>query len=317
MQVVILAAGRGQRLHPLTEVRSKAMLPIVGIPMIARVMEQFLRSGLHEFIVVINPADHSIQQHFQHEYSHPVKTRLVFQEEQTGMADALSCAAPYISGNFLLSACDNLVSKDHIRDLIDAHHNISGTDATISLMPVLPDAVSRTGIVELNGLRITGLVEKPLPHEAPTNISSLPLYIFSPLILNYLKDVHLSARGELELQDAIQMLINEGNLVQGVLTDDRLTLTTPADLLNINLHYLQQVSFKSANHSQQISPGVKLIPPYYVEENTRIDRDCTIGPTVFIERDCCINRDTTIQSSVLLRGTEIDTCTSVKNKLIP
>jgi dTDP-glucose pyrophosphorylase len=77
------------------------------------------------------------------------------------------------------------------------------------------ERVGETGVVEMDGPWIKRIVEKPLPGQAPSGISSLPLYCFSPRILDYVPDVRLSTRGEYELQDAIQMLIDRAGRVGG------------------------------------------------------------------------------------------------------
>jgi len=172
------------------------------------------------------------------------------------------------------------------------------------------------GIVELDGQWVTRIVEKPSPEEAPSNISSLPLYCFTRRILDYLPRVPISARGEFELQDAIQMLIEEEGHVRGMLVEQRLTLTSPADLLAINRHYLLK-----GNDQPQLAPhtvgcNTRLITPLRIEGGTIIGENCTIGPNVYVERDCQIGDGVTISNAVILRESTVVDGAVVENQVV-
>ena len=102
MQAVILAAGKGSRLHPITTARSKAMLPILGKPIVERVMEDLVSTGVDDFILVISQNDRYINRYFRRESRIEADVRFVYQAERLGMANALSYAAPLIQGDFIL-----------------------------------------------------------------------------------------------------------------------------------------------------------------------------------------------------------------------
>jgi NDP-sugar pyrophosphorylase family protein len=302
---VILAAGKGSRLHPITVNRSKAMLPILGKPIVERVMESIWENGVREFILVVSQDDHDIVRYFAEESTLKSEIRFVIQEERLGMADALRCAAPFIHGPFILSACDNLASAEHVAVLLQRHQEKTWINATLSLMRIDPLKVGRTGIVEMVDGQITRIIEKPPPEEAPTNIASLPLYVLSPRILDYLPEVKLSLRGEYELQDAIQMLIDRDGGVQGVFIKTRLTLTGPEDLLMINRHYLMSGHDRPQLAPYEVGPNTHLITPLRIEAGTTIGEGCVIGPRVYIERGCVIGSGVTLKDAVVLRETKI------------
>ena len=305
MQGVILAAGKGSRLHPITLKRSKAMLPIAGKPMVERVMETLRVNGVHEFVMLVSGDDSEIRRYFSAEALTDVDIQFVVQPQRLGMANALQLAGPYLRGPFVLSACDNLTPPGHVAALL-AQHGSRQADATLSLMEVDPALVSSTGIVEWDGDRVLRIVEKPTPAEAPSNISSLPLYVFSPRILGYLPEVKPSRRGEYELQDAIQMLIERDGQVTGVFTGNRLQLTNAADLLALNLHYLSIGSEPPHLAPLSIGPHTRLVTPLRIEEGTTIGPDCVIGPRVYIERDCRIGDGAYIEDAVILRGSVVE-----------
>jgi NDP-sugar pyrophosphorylase family protein len=306
MQAVVLAAGRGSRLHPITTKRSKAMLPILGKPIVERVLEGVYEGGVRDFVLVVSEEDKEIRRYFREDSQLDARIRFVVQKERLGMANALACASPYIHEDFVLSSCDNLVATEHVGDLIRAWQLDGPMEGLISLRRVDRSEVSKLGIVVLDGDRIVRIVEKPRPDEAPSNIASLPLYIFTPRILEYLPAVGLSARGEYELQDAIQMLIDDCYELHGLPTEGRLTLTGPEDLLAINRHYLVEGHDRPQLAPFTVGPNTHLITPLRIERGTVIGSECVIGPRVYVERDCKVGNGVTIKDAVLLRGTTID-----------
>ncbi len=305
MQAVILAAGKGSRLNPITLRRTKAMVPILGKPIVERVMENLVENGIREFIMVISREDGEVGSYFRERSRLDIDVQFVVQSERLGMANALTLAAPYLHDAFVLSACDNLVPCEHIAELL-ATFRQQRANAVLSLMKVEPAMISRTGIVDLQDGYVTRIVEKPKPEESPSNIASLPLYVFSSRLLDYLPEVKLSPRGEYELQDAIQMLIDRAGRVSGVLTDSRLQLTNAADLLALNRHYLTTGGDKPQLAPQSVGQHTHLITPLRIEEGTVIGPGCVIGPRVYIERDCTIGADVLIKDAVILRNTVIE-----------
>jgi NDP-sugar pyrophosphorylase family protein len=305
MQGVILAAGKGSRLHPITLRRSKAMVPILGKPLVERVIEDLYANGVDDFVLVVSPDDRDIVRYFRRESTLDADVRFVYQVERLGMADALSRAAPLIEGDFMLSACDNLISAEYVGRMLAAWQAEPRPHAVLSLMPVPRERVSSTGVVELDGEWVTRIVEKPKPEEAPSNVSSLPLYCFCRDVLDLLPEVKPSARGEYELQDAIQMLIERQGKVRGVFVERRLTVTGPADLLNINRLYLLSGDDRPQLAPYTVGPNTRLITPLRIEAGVIIGADCTIGPNVYIERDCRIGTGAYIRDAVILRDVEV------------
>lgn len=313
MQGVILAAGKGTRLRPVTLERSKAMVPIVGKPMVERVIETLLANQIRQFVVVIGPDDPDILPYFTETAHLPAEFQFVVQPERLGMANALALAAPFIRGDFLVSACDSIVPGSHIAALQHTFRSRQA-NAVLSLMKLPPARISKSSAVEIRNEEITRIVEKPAPHEAPSDIGSLPLYIFSRHLLSYLEEVTPSPRGEYELQDAIQMLIDRRGGVAGVLTEQRVQLTNAQDLLSLTRHYLNQ----EPPHLQpdDIGLNTQLISPLRIEAQTSIGANCVIGPNVYIEPGCRIEDNVRLENTVVLRNTIIDAKQSFKDTIV-
>ena len=314
MQAVILAAGKGTRLRPITLTRSKAMAPVAGKPMIERVMETIVENGVRRFIVVVSDDDRDIRPYFQSQTSLPATFQFVIQPERLGMANALSLAAPYLHGEFILSACDSIVPPAHVAGLLAAHQS-QAANATLSLMELSPAQVSKSSAVDWHNGAIRRIVEKPAPGEAPSNIGSLPLYVFSPRVLDYLPEVQPSARGEYELQDAIQMLIERDGRVGGVLTRQRAQLTNVEDLLDLNRRYLNQLN-GAVPEPPPLAATIQLRPPVYIAAGADIGPGCVIGPHATLEAGCRIGPNAHIQNAVIMAGAVIETGRRIAGKVI-
>ena len=230
MQAVVLAAGRGTRLRPITASRSKAMVPVLGRPLVERALMPFFDNGIRDFVFVVSPDDVEITEHFSERTSLDMSARFVIQEKQLGTAHALGMAAPFLSGRFAVTACDSVVDAQHIRMLLSGGEE---ADAVLSLLDVEPELVSRSAAVSLDCHSVTGIVEKPAPGCEPSHTVSLPHYIFSPRFLEFLEGIGASPRGEYELADAIQGLIDAGRRVVGVRAEERLQVSSPGDLLSL------------------------------------------------------------------------------------
>lgn len=313
MQGVILAAGKGKRLQPVTPARTKAMAPVAGKPIVARVFDLLVQNGVDDLVLLVSPDDVGIVPYFAQHTPPGVTVNFVIQHERLGMAHALGLVAPYLHGDFIMSACDNLVPPEHIAALMTTHRTVQA-NATLSLMEIDVADSASTGIVEwqsdaANGVSsrlIRRIVEKPKPEDAPSNVSSLPLYVFSSRLLDYLPQVKPSPRGEYELQDAIQLLIDHSGRVAGVLTDVRWQLTNITDLLELNQHYLamEQSALPMPIHS--ISQSVHFIPPVRIDTDCVIEHSCVIGPHVYLEPGCRIGAGARIANAILLRNAVVE-----------
>ncbi|MCB0107052.1 MAG: NTP transferase domain-containing protein, partial [Caldilineaceae bacterium] len=119
MQGVILAAGKGTRLQPVTPARTKAMAPVAGKPIVARVLDLLVQNGIRDLLLLISPDDSDIRPYFERHLPDGVQLQFVVQHERLGMAHALSLLAPAIHEDFIMSACDNLAPAEHVAAQIE------------------------------------------------------------------------------------------------------------------------------------------------------------------------------------------------------
>jgi NDP-sugar pyrophosphorylase family protein len=190
------------------------------------------------------------------------------------------------------------------------------TQGLLSLERIPMRDTVKTGIVSLNEDLVTRIVEKPSPEEAASNISSTPLYVFSCRILDYLPRAALSMRGEYELQDPLQMMIDDGHLVRGLFLQDRLALTTAEDLLAINLGFLDGEAFGRHIDTQEIGQGTNFVKPIYIEAGVKIGSECNIGPGVYIEKNASIGDGVRLENVVVLHEADVKDGVVLRDQVI-
>ena len=302
MQAVILAAGSGKRLHPLTANRSKAMIPVAGVPIVGRVIKEIINLGITDLIVVIKPDDDDLRSYLSDTFSEHAVIQTSIQTQPLGMGDALKQASPRIKEPFLLSACDNLFSPEDFAKFISRYRDETDLVGLLSLVAVKPEQIPHTAIVELEGDRVAAIREKPDPSSVTSRIASTPLYIFSPALISHLDGLTRSRRGEFELQDAVSSLIQSGAKVKGCLLSGRKTLTSPEDLDELTTQFLKLAEQQGRLPEHPDFPGVEIHPPVLIESDVWIDPGCVIGPYVYLESGVHVQSGTRIREGCLLRN---------------
>jgi NDP-sugar pyrophosphorylase family protein len=232
MQAVILAAGGGKRLKPVTDRVAKPMLPVGGRPIIGQIIEAVAGCGIREFIVVVGHLGHQIREYLGNGGKWGVAIEYVEQEEPLGSAHALKKAERNIGGRIMVSAADALFAPSHYRDLLAEFRK--GRDGVISLKRLPPEEMIHSSTVALGeGNRILKVIEKPARDEILSELAAGPVYVFRD-VKPYLRDLKVSPRGEYEIPDLIQAMIDDGLDVRGVEAGTWAHLTTVEDLRRFN-----------------------------------------------------------------------------------
>jgi NDP-sugar pyrophosphorylase family protein len=313
MQAVILAAGMGTRLRPLTDTRSKAMITVLGRPLVERAIAPLLENGIRDVVFVVASDNREIRSHFTHGGASGIRARFVIQEPRLGTAHALGAAADLIDGPFAVWACDSLVDGNHVENLLAAAKE---ADAVLSLLDVEPEMVSRSAAVCVEGSAVRSIVEKPRMEDAPSRTVSLPHYVFTPRMIELLSRVEISPRGEYEIPEAIQKLIEDGGRVVGVRATHRDQVSTPEDLLALTRRLLAADAEVEPALPATVGRGTKLIEPYMIEHDAVIGSGCLIGPEVFLESGCRVDDGAVVRRSIVLRGGHVGLGELVEDRVV-
>lgn len=299
---VILAAGRGSRLQAITRARSKALAPVVGMPLIARIMIELRHAGITSFHIVTAPHDEELRRYFAADAS--VVTHI--QRQPLGSGDALRTCQNAIRGSFLVCACDSVVGASEIQSLIDTAHD-AGDVMALGVMEVSPEvSLESRSVVVLDGSRVVDIIEKPGPNERKSNITSLPLYVLHEDIFPVLEELPQSKRGEYELPEAIRNLIVRGRTVVSSRVRARDDVTALPDLLALNLKVLDQgaPSVQIAD-GVLIPPTVSIVAPVFIESGVSIGEGASVGPSVYLESGSVVEAGVRLARVVVTRGSRV------------
>ena len=311
MKAVIIAAGKAERLRPLTSTKPKQLIPIGGRPQLEWLIKGVAEAGIKDILIVTHYMEEKIKHQFNYGSDLGVKLSYTRQKEMRGTADAFRYAEDFTADeDFIGMNGDLYLSPGIFKEIVKDHKEGELTVAGLERDPYL------YGALNLQGDRVQGIIEKPAPDQVFSNIASLPIYLFEQRIFSHLSRLKPSKRGELELQDAIQMLIDSYGKVRGELVSSRMNLTSAQDLLEINLYFLQKEAPQKIQDPVQIGRNVTLIPPYFLGANTIIGDQCVIGPQVYVESNAHIGQGCSISNTILLQGSRLDLPQVIKNTII-
>jgi glucose-1-phosphate thymidylyltransferase len=226
MKAVVLAAGEGTRLRPLTEDKPKGMVEVDGKPILTHCFEQLTGLGADELVVVVGYLKERIIEHYGDEFE-GVPITYTHQREQNGLAHALLSVEEHIDDDFMLMLGDNIFQAN-LEDVVQRQRE-ERADAAFLVEEVDWEEASRYGVCDTNKYgEITDVVEKP--DDPPSNLVMTGFYTFTPAIFHACHLVQPSNRGEYEISEAIDLLIQSGRTIDAIGLDGwRIDVGYPED----------------------------------------------------------------------------------------
>ncbi|MBI4178045.1 glucose-1-phosphate thymidylyltransferase [bacterium] len=314
MKALVLAGGKGTRLRPITHTSAKQLIPIANKPILLYGLEAIAAAGIREVGMIVGDTADDIRAAVGDGSSLGLKVTYIPQDEPRGLAHAVWIAKDFMSGEpFLMFLGDNLI-KDSLKPLVERFER-DKPHAIILLAPV-PNP-SAFGVAELSGERIVRLVEKP--KNPPSNLALVGVYLFDKTVFDVIPKLKPSWRGELEITEAIQMLLDEGKTVVYRKIEQWWKDTgKKEDLLEANRFVLMEMSkdeILGETESCQIrgpvkiGRGTKLVRcrvtgPCIIGENCHLE-DAVIGPFTSISFKSRIIK-TEIHHSILLEEVRLE-----------
>jgi glucose-1-phosphate thymidylyltransferase len=310
---LILSGGRGTRLRPITYTSAKQLVPVANKPVLFFGIEAMAAAGIEEIGIIIAPeTGDEIKEVTGDGSQFGVRITYILQDEPAGLAHAVLTAEPFLGASpFVMYLGDNLL-QGGMTELVHAFQ-ANEPDALILLTPV-PDP-ENYGVAELSDGRVTRLVEKP--PEPQTDLALCGVYMFTAGIHEAARSIAPSGRGELEITDAIQHLVDTGqrvepHIVRGWWKDTgRLD-----DMLEANRLILDTIQPRTDGEMVDSTTHGRVI----IEEGARLERstvrgpaiigadarltDCYIGPYTAVGNGCVIER-AEVEHSILLEGSSV------------
>jgi glucose-1-phosphate thymidylyltransferase len=324
---LVLSGGRGTRLRPLTHTAAKQLVPVANRPILYYVLDNLAEAGIEETGIIISPeTGKAIQQSVGDGSRWGMAVEYIVQKEPLGLAHAVKVARPFLGTNpFIMYLGDNLIGSG-IRGLCE-HFENSSADANI-LLKAVSDA-SSFGIAEIDTSgKVIRLVEKP--KEPQSNLALVGIYFFSSKIHDAIDRIRPSWRGELEITDAVQELLQQGCTVLSHKLDCWwLDTGKKDDLLTANTVVLDEwvkrrIDGEADSRSQltgrvQLGTGSRVVNstvrgPVVVGENVFIENSF-VGPFTSIGNGCRIV-SSVLEHCVILEDARIERVDRLEDSLI-
>ncbi|HWQ50033.1 MAG TPA: bifunctional sugar-1-phosphate nucleotidylyltransferase/acetyltransferase [Methanosarcina sp.] len=306
MKAVVLVAGKGTRMEPLTSGCPKVMLQVANKPILEHILNSAIEAGIEGFVFITGYLEEQIKEYFGNGSKWGVSIEYVQQKEQLGTANAIGCAKGHVDGAFLVLNGDMLIGQEDLKALVSRTE-----EAVICVKEV--ENPSDFGVLETKDNRVVRIIEKP--KNPPTNLANAGIYFFRQSIFDFIDRTQASVRNEFEITDSIQMLINSGAAVgYSPLEGSWIDIGYPWDLLKANEHLLKGLKGSCTGTVEPnatikgdvvIGKGTLIRNGSYIEGPVIIGENCDIGPNCFIRPSTAIGNHVRIGNAVEIKNTII------------
>jgi UDP-N-acetylglucosamine diphosphorylase/glucosamine-1-phosphate N-acetyltransferase len=313
MKGIILAAGEGQRLRPLTANMPKVMIPIGNKPILQYVIETMAKAGIRRISIVVGYHSEKIRQYFGNGRNFGVEIDYVIQNKQLGTAHALYMART--DEDIIVVPGDNIISKDCLEGLKEGEKN--------RIVGIFSRNASKYGVIRYEKGFVKEIVEKPSENEE--NLIFTGIGVFGPEIFDEISN-HLE-EGIYELPDVINRMEGVGLHIADCLWKDAIY---PWDLLELNSWALKEIARSLAGRigraeitgNVEIGDGTVISSGVYIKGPVKIGKNCYIGPNTVILPDTSIGNDVSIgalsfvKNSIIMNSTVIGHGSSIENSVV-
>ena len=310
MKAVILAAGEGTRMRPLTYTRPKVMLPIANKPILEHLLIEAREAGISKFILIVGYHDEQVRDYFGSGERWGIDIEYCSQRRQLGTADALKMVNSLVDDRFLMINGDIIVDKKDISQLA------SKNDNTLSVIEV--EDARDMGVVEVREGKTVRIYEKAA--EPPSRVANAGLYLFTSDIFDAIAQTPESPRGEYEITDSIQLLVDKGQSVFCQEISYWLDVSYPWDLLSANESLLMVMESQNLGEVEEnvvlkgvvsigkntvVRSGSYIIGPVIIGQDCEIGPNCFIRPSTSIGDNCHIGGAVEVKNTIVMKGSKI------------
>lgn len=332
MKGVILAAGLGTRLLPITENKPKHMIPIGGKPLILHLLAALKSNGVNELILVVRRGENSTKSLLEDGEKFGLKIEYSTQEAPVGTANAVESAKEFVGEeDFLVVYGDLLLKEGLIRRLLKSFEEHG--EMVLAAIPVKD--VSQYGLIKSKDGKLAGVEEKPEKVKGGgENLANAGLYVFKGReIFNAIKRTKKSRRGEYELTDSIKLLLSCGEQMRVVKgsPEEWLDIGRPWDLLEANKRVLSGIETKVLGEvsggasligkvfiskGAEVKPGAVIEGPAFVGEGAKLGPNCVIRPYTSLGKNVKVGNGCEVKNSIVMDNTKISHLSYVGDSVI-
>jgi bifunctional UDP-N-acetylglucosamine pyrophosphorylase/glucosamine-1-phosphate N-acetyltransferase len=300
MQTVVLAAGEGTRMRPLTETVPKPMLPVADRPLAAHTADAAVDAGATELILVVGYEADAVREYFGGSYR-DVPISYAVQKEQLGTAHAVGAAREHLDGPFVVLNGDNLYDPGGIESLFESAPAVAGHRVADP---------RNYGVLSTDGGRVTAVVEKP--DDPPSHLANAGAYAFPAEAVEWL-DVGRSERGEFEITDVLARAVDAFD-VAAVELDRWMDVGRPWELLEANEWKLSELGRRIEG---EIHESAEIRGPVIVEDGAVVEAGVVVEGPALVRSGADLGPNSYVRGATLLgEDAHVGHAVEVKNSVL-
>ena len=277
MKAIILSAGEGSRMRPLTLTKPKTMLPVAGKPIIQYNIESLRDNGIKDILLIVRYKEEMVKAYFGDGSDFGVNITYATQEDFLGTANAISYGEDFIEDSLIVLNGDIILDNEIIDEIIKKYNDMNPD--TLMVLTEVEDP-SAFGVVEIEDGNIKSIVEKPDKEDAPSNLVNTGIYIFNNDIFDKIKKTGISERGEYEITDSVSLQIADGKKVVGHKTNkDWIDVGRPWELIEVNEELISNLKTEIRG---TVEDGAHIHGEIFLDEGSIIRSGVYIEGNVYI-----------------------------------
>jgi len=327
MKGIILHGGHGTRLRPLTHTGPKQLLPIANKPMSQYCLESLRNAGIIDIAIIIGGiGSNKVKDYYGNGEKFDVNITYIEQDSPRGIAHAVGLCKNFIGNEkFIVFLGDNIIQKD----ITEYREKFEQSEAQAFILLCEVNNPSQFGIAEIENGNLKKITEKP--KNPTTNLAVTGIYFFTPTIFKIIEKLKPSWRNELEIADALQMILDDKQrIIYEIITDFWKDTGTPEDILHANKTILQNLKpFLDGKIENQnsvsgniildkdsiIKNGASIVGPVIIGKNCVISSDVRIGPYTSIGNNSQLSK-CDIENTIVMSNCTIQTHKKIRNSII-
>lgn len=329
LKAIILSAGEGSRMRPLTLTKPKTMLPVAGKPIIQYNIESLRDNGITDILLIVRYKEEIVRNYFGDGSDFGVNISYKTQKDFLGTANAISYGEDFIDDSIIVLNGDIILDDKIIHEIIKKYNYLSPD--TLMLLTEVEDP-SAFGVVEIENGNIKNIVEKPKREEAPSNLVNAGIYIFNKDIFDKIRETEISERGEYEITDSVSLQIEDNKTVIGHKTSkDWIDVGRPWELIEVNEELIGKLKTEikgtveagAVIHGEVfLDEGSVIKAGVYIEGNVYIGKNCDIGPNSYIRGNTYfgdnvhVGNAVEIKNSIIMENTNVSHLSYVGDSVI-
>ena len=323
LKAIILSAGEGSRMRPLTLTKPKTMLPVAGKPIIQYNIESLRDNGITDILLIVRYKEEMVRNYFGDGSDFGVNIFYKTQKDFLGTANAISYGEDFIDDSIIVLNGDIILDDEIIHEIIKKYNYL--TPDTLMLLTEVEDP-SAFGVVEIENGNIKSIVEKPKREEAPSNLVNAGIYIFNKDIFDKIRKTEISERGEYEITDSVSLQIKDNKTVIGHKTSkDWIDVGRPWELIEVNEDLIGKLKTEIKGTIEDgafIHGEVFLDEGSVIKAGVYIGKNCDIGPNSYIRGNTYfgdnvhVGNAVEIKNSIIMENTNVSHLSYVGDSVI-